>query len=67
MGSRTPARECLICREHQTRSNAGICYRCRPSPRIYVDGPVVYITGFGPLNHDAALRLAHEICDALTP
>lgn len=67
MGSRTPARKCLICSEHTTQSNAGICHRCRPHPRVYLDGPVVYITGFGALSHDAALQLAHAICDALTP
>ena len=67
MGARTPARPCLICRKHPTRSNAQICYPCRPTPRIHVEGDHIYIGGIGPMSHDAALRLAHAIADAVTP
>jgi hypothetical protein len=66
MGSRTPSRPCLICGEHETRSNAGICYRCRPHPRVHVDGDRIYISGIGALSHDAAYRLSWAISDALS-
>ena len=67
MGSKSRARPCLICRKHETKSNSGFCYRCRPCPRVHVDGDSIYIGGIGPMTHDTALRLAHAICDALTP
>ena len=67
MGAQTPRRSCLICRKHETRSNAGICWRCRPTPRIYVEGETIFIGGIGPMSHDTALRLAHAIADAVTP
>jgi len=67
MGANTPSRPCLICREHITRSNAGICFRCRPHPSVHRSGDVIYISGLGALSHDAALRLAHALADAVTP
>jgi hypothetical protein len=67
MGSKTPSRECLICPERMTRSNAGICFRCRPHPGVHRSGDVIYVSGLGALSHDAALRLAHAIVDAVTP
>jgi hypothetical protein len=67
MGARTPSRACLICRERETKANNGICWRCRDHPHVHVEGEGIFISRVGFLSHDAALRLAHEICDALTP
>jgi hypothetical protein len=67
MGSRTSSRACLICRDHDTKSNAGICWRCRPTPRVYLEGESLYVGGIGAMSPQAALALANSIADALTP
>jgi hypothetical protein len=62
-----PKAVCSRCHTHETRSATGICWQCRPAPAVRRDGDGVHIGGIGHLSTDAALRLAHDIADAVTP
>ena len=56
----------MRCRQHVTRSNEGICYRCRDIPDVYRDGDTITIRGIGHLTPSKALTLAHRIADVLS-
>lgn len=67
MASRIDPAPCIDCRQRKTRSLTGLCYQCKPTPDVRLDGEKVYIDGLGHMTTDKALRLAHAIADVLTP
>lgn len=61
---RTP-RPCRGCAIEPTRSAQGLCWQCRPTPRVYEETGSVYVVGLGRLPADRALELANRIADVL--
>lgn len=68
MSRKRVRRRCTRCDRH-TKSFTRLCERCRGgwTPTVTREGDGVRIEGLGVLDRQAAIALAHAICDQLTP